>query len=992
MNLLNKLNPGINSRLVCVANELNVNELESSIQRLKNKIRYMKILKKQLLIIGTSVLLSSMLWSCSDSGYKVIDNGIVVQLEQKQSSDASLVKLEVVSDDIIRVVATPEKEFSERKSLIIVPQKNNNVKYDVVKENNEVVITTSKVKATVSLITGKVKFFDLEGNALLQEDKEESKKFIPISVEGTSGYTFEQVFESPEDEAFYGLGQHQSDEWNYKGKNEILYQYNTKVSIPFVVSNKHYGLLWDNYSLTRFGNPNEYSELSQFKLYNNEGKEGGLTAKYITSDGSIFTQREESEIDYENLETVNKFPKDFPFNSSEIVWEGQIEAKETGDYFFKLYYAGYTRVEVDGKEVVKERWRTAWNPNTYKFKVHLEAGQKVPVKLDWKPDGGVSYISLKALSLRPEAEQEKLTLWSEMGKEMDYYFIHGANMDEIISGYRTLTGKASILPRWAYGFWQSRERYKTQDEIVGTLAEFRKRHIPIDNIVQDWSYWEEDQWGSHKFDSARFPDPQKMMDDIHAMNARCMISVWPKFYQNTDNYKELDAKGYIYQQAIKDSIRDWIGKGYIGSFYDPYSLGARQLFWEQMRDNIYKYGMDAWWMDASEPDILSNASLEYRKQLSTPTAMGPSTEYFNTYALMNADAIYNGQRSVDPNKRVFLLTRSGFAGLQRYSTATWSGDIGTRWEDMKAQITAGMNFAMSGIPYWTMDIGGFCVEKRYETAKEGSEDLKEWKELNARWYQFGTFVPLYRAHGQYPYREVYNLDKENAPTYKSIVYYNKLRYRLMPYIYSLAGHVYFDDYTIMRALVMDFASDKNVENIDDQYMFGPAIMVCPVYQYKARERDVYLPKETAWYNAFDGTYLEGGQTITADAPYERMPLFVKAGSILPVGPEIEYTDEKLNAPIKLIVYTGDDAHFEIYEDEGLNYNYENEQYSLIPVSWSEKEGKLTIGKREGAFKGMLQERTFNIVFASKDNKVDFDFDQYKGQEVKYIGDEITIEY
>ncbi len=938
-----------------------------------------------------SLLIITSLISCNKSTYQIVDNSVVVQLNQIKSTDAALVKLEVVSDDIIRVVATPDKEFSGRKSLIIVPQKNKNVTYDVTTENNEVIISTSKIRAKVSSLTGKVSFFDLDGNALLQEDKAESKKFTPISVEGTSGYTFEQVFESPEDEAFYGLGQHQSDEWNYKGKNEILYQYNTKVSVPFVVSNKHYGLLWDNYSLTRFGNPNKYKELSQFKLYNKEGREGGLTARYITSSGKVFSEREEAEIDYENLETVNKFPENFPFNNSEIVWEGQIEAKESGDYFFKLYYAGYTRVEVDGKEVVKERWRTAWNPNTYKFKVHLEAGEKVPVKLDWKPDGGVSYIGLKALSLRPEAEQEKLTLWSEMGKEMDYYFIHGANMDEIISGYRTLTGKATILPRWAYGFWQSRERYKTQDEIVETLAEFRKRHIPIDNIVQDWSYWEEDQWGSHKFDPARFPDPQKMMDDIHAMNARCMISVWPKFYHNTDNYKELDAKGYIYQQAIKDSIRDWIGKGYIGSFYDPYSKGARQLFWEQMRDNIYKYGMDAWWMDASEPDILSNASLEYRKQLSTPTAMGPSTEYFNTYALMNADAIYNGQRSVDPNKRVFLLTRSGFAGLQRYSTATWSGDIGTRWEDMKAQITAGMNFALSGIPYWTMDIGGFCVEKRYETAKEGSEDLKEWKELNTRWYQFGTFVPLYRSHGQYPYREVFNLDKESAPTYKSIVYYNKLRYRLMPYIYSLAGHVYFDDYTIMRALVMDFASDRTVENIDDQYMFGPAIMVCPVYQYKAREREVYLPKETAWYNAFDGTYYEGGQTITADAPYERMPLFVKAGSILPVGPDIEYTDQKLDAPVQLIVYTGDDAHFEIYEDEGLNYNYENEQYSLIPVSWSEKEGKLTIGKREGAFKGMLQERTFNIVFASKDNKVDFDFDHQKGKEVKYVGDEINIE-
>ncbi len=938
-----------------------------------------------------SLLIITSLMSCNKSTYQIKDKGVVIQLDQKNSSDASLVKLEVVSDDIIRVVATPEADFSERKSLIIVPQKQNNVKYDVVEKNDEVEISTAKIRAKVSLLTGEVAFFDLEGNSLLKEDQGGSKKFTPITADGFSGYTFEQVFDSPKDESFYGLGQHQSDEWNYKGKNEILYQYNTKVSIPFVVSNKNYGLLWDNYSLTRFGNPDEYKELKQFKLYDKNGKEGGLTATYITGSGDVFEERNEAEIDYENLETVNKFPHDFPFNNSEIVWNGQIEAKETGDYFFKLYYAGYTRVEVGGKEVVKERWRTAWNPNTYKFKIHLEAGQKVPVKLDWKPDGGVSYISLKALTPRSEEEQEKLTLWSEMGQEMDYYFIHGDNMDEIISGYRTLTGKASILPRWAYGFWQSRERYKTQDEIVGTLAEFRKRHIPIDNIVQDWSYWEEDQWGSHEFDASRFPNPQKMMDDIHAMNARCMISVWPKFYHNTDNYKELDAKGYIYQQAVKDSIRDWIGKGYIGSFYDPYSEGARQLFWAQMRDNIYKYGMDAWWMDASEPDILSNASMEYRKKLSTPTAMGSSTEFFNTYALMNADAIYKGQRSVDPNKRVFLLTRSGFAGLQRYSTATWSGDIGTRWEDMKAQITAGMNFALSGVPYWTMDIGGFCVEKRYERAKEGSEDLKEWRELNTRWYQFGTFVPLYRAHGQYPYREVFNLDPKEQSTYKSIVYYNKLRYRLMPYIYSLAGHVYFDDYTIMRALVMDFAEDKTVENIDDQYMFGPAIMVCPVYEYEARERDVYLPKGNGWYNAYDGSYLEGGKTISASAPYEKMPLFVKAGSVLPVGPEIEYTDQKLDAPIKLVVYTGDDAHFELYEDEGLNYNYEKEQYSMIPISWSEKEGKLTIGKREGAFKGMLQERTFNVVFATKDNNVNFKFDDYKGIEVKYSGEMIQIE-
>ncbi len=927
--------------------------------------------------------------ACNKPVYERTADGVVIHPKNATLDEAKNVKLQVVTDDIIRVVATPEESFPERKSLIIEKQDNNIPEFTLTENQNVLELKTAKVMAKVSLETGKVDFFDLEGNALLKES-EGSRKFTPIIADGFNGYSFSQVFDSPADEAFYGLGQHQSDEWNYKGKNEELYQYNTKVSIPFVVSNKNYGLLWDNYSYTRFGNPADYGQISQFKLYNKEGKEGALTATYITGEGKVFVAQNELEIDYENLETINKFPKDFPFNNADIIWEGEIEAAETGVYHFKLYYAGYTKVSINGKEVVEERWRTAWNPNTYKFTVKLNKGEKVPIKLDWKPDGGVSYISLKALSPRSEEDQNQLALWSEMGQEMDYYFIHGENMDKVISGYRQLTGKATILPMWAYGFWQSRERYKTQDEIVSTLAEFRKRHIPIDNIVQDWSYWKVDQWGSHEFEASRFPDPKKMMDDIHAMNARCMISVWPKFYINTDNYKELDAKGYIYQQAIKDSIRDWIGTGYIGSFYDPYSQGARDLFWKQMNEKLYTLGMDAWWMDASEPDIQSNASMAYRKKLSTPTAIGSSTEFFNTYALMNADAIYKGQRSVDPDKRVFLLTRSGFAGLQRYATATWSGDIGTRWEDMKAQITAGMNFAMSGIPYWTMDIGGFCVEKRYESAKEGSKDLDEWRELNTRWYQFGSFVPLFRAHGQYPYREVFNIAPSSHKAYKSILYYNKLRYRLMPYIYSLAGKVYFDDYTIMRGLVMDFDNDKTVENIDDQYMFGPSIMVCPVYKYQARAREVYLPAGTNWYNAYTGEVSEGGQVITAKAPYERMPLFVKAGAILPVGPEIEYTNQKPDAPIKLLVYTGADGAFKIYEDEGLNYNYEKGKFSIIPLQWSEEDGTLTIGDRTGDFEGMLRERTFEIVFASKNQKVDFDFEKLKGQKVTYTGKMVEI--
>ena len=375
---------------------------------------------------------------------------------------------------------------------------------------------------------------------------------------------------------------------------------------------------------------------------------------------------------------------------------------------------------------------------------------------------------------------------------------------------------------------------------------------------------------------------------------------------------------------------------------------------------------------SAEPNIRDCTDMDYRKALCGPTALGSSTEFFNAYALVNADAIYNGQRGVDPDKRVFLLTRSGFAGLQRYSTATWSGDIATRWEDMKAQISAGLNFALSGIPYWTMDIGGFCVENRYvagqqiynQTGKE-NVDYKEWRELNTRWFQFGAFCPLYRAHGQYPFREPWEIAPEGHPAYESIVYYSQLRYRLMPYIYSLAGMTYFDDYTIMRPLVMDFMADTNVLNIGDTYMFGPAFMAAPVYEYGARTRDVYFPECEGWYDFYTNRFMEAGVHKTVDAPYDRMPLYVRAGSIVPVGPDMQWSDEKPAEVIDLYVYQGADGEFTLYEDENVNYNYEKGAYSMIGCTYSEADRTLTIAERKGEFPGMLKERVFNVIPVSE---------------------------
>ena len=374
---------------------------------------------------------------------------------------------------------------------------------------------------------------------------------------------------------------------NYKGKNEDLFQYNTKVSIPFIMSNHNYGLLWDSYSYCRFGQPEPYKQLNRiFKLYDNNGKAGGLTGNYLQADGKKIIRTEDS-IYYEDFRLIKNLPQSFRYKGARVTYQGFVEANRTALYRFILYYAGYIKVYLNDKLVVSERWRTAWNPNAYKFTFNMKQGVLIPIRIEWLPDGDVSYCGLRANVPVSETEQDKLSIWSEMTPDMDYYFIAGNSMDDVISGYRKLTGKAEVMPKWALGFWQSRERYKSAEELLSTFKEFRDRKLPIDNIVQDWLYWKEDDWGSHRFDSLRYPDPQMMLDSLHAMHGRFMISCWPKFYVTTSNYKELDSHGWMYHQAVKDSIRDWVGRGYLGSFYDAYASGARKMFWRQMDDNLY---------------------------------------------------------------------------------------------------------------------------------------------------------------------------------------------------------------------------------------------------------------------------------------------------------------------------------------------------------------------------------------------------------------------
>ncbi|HEX8461640.1 MAG TPA: TIM-barrel domain-containing protein [Segetibacter sp.] len=917
--------------------------------------------------------------------------GVIIYPDSRQSGHTLAVRLQVISDKIIRVTASPATTIADRKSLITVNTATSK-NFTVTNTADKVTVKTPAITATVLLSTGAVSFADAKGLPIVMERQYNGRTFSPAVFEGESTYGITQTFETSADDAYYGLGQHQDDQFNYKGKQVYMFQNNTEVAVPFLISKKNYGILWDNYSLSKVGDTREYMPLSTLKLYSKEGDLGWLTASYSNDrkkPADVAFTKAESEINYRYVDATKTFlPKEFNIQNGVINYEGSIASDFPGVHKFNFFYAGYTKLYIDGK-LMLDRWRQAWNPGSGLVSLDMEKGKKYTIRIEWTPDGGESYLAVRWLNPVPVKDLNSYTFASEAGKELDYYFVSGTNMDDVISGYRTITGKATIVPKWAMGFWQSRERYKTQDEILNTAAEFRKRKIPLDNIVLDWSYWKEKEWGSQEFDASRFANPTAMISDLHnKYKTQIMISVWPKFYEGIPAYEDFNKKGWLYKRNIADRQRDWIAQGYTSTFYDAFNVKARQGFWSLINEKLYSKGIDAWWMDASEPDILSNVSPQRRKAQMSPTALGTAAEYLNAYPLENAKGIYNGQRSVDPNKRVFLLTRSGFAGSQHYAASIWSGDIASRWTDMKAQISAGLNFSLSGLPFWTMDAGGFSVERRYENAK--GDDLDEWRELNTRWYQFSSFVPLFRVHGQFPFREIYNIAPEDHPAYKSMLYYNKLRYRLMPYIYSLAGMTYHKDYTIMRGLVMDFAKDTAVTNIGDQYMFGPSLLINPVYNYKDRNKSLYLPAGQGWYNLYNGKYFAGATHITEDAPYERMPVYVKEGSIIPFGPELQYTAEKAADTITLYVYTGKNAAFTLYEDENVNYNYEKGRFANIPFTYNETSKTLTIDKRQGSFSGMLTNRTFRVVWITKNKEKELNFEQKEDAIVRYTGTRVEV--
>jgi len=736
------------------------------------------------------------------------------------SMGTGTLKLQVCSDSIVRVLYSATASFPKRPDYVIIKESWPATKFDVQNTDDAVVLITSQLKITVTRKDGAITYADANGNALVQEA---SRKLIPEKVNGEDTYraeSFVNVYGSHE--GLYGLGQHQSGVWNYRGESVDIAQDNSNISVPLMVSSKGYGIFWNSTSRSRFNNR----------------------------------------------------------------------------------FANYL------------------------------------------------YIS------------------SEVADVIDYYFLYGPGLDKVIAEYRDLTGQAPLFGKWAYGFWQCKNRYKSQDEILGVAKKYRDLHIPVDNIVQDWFWW--NRKGEFVFNK-NYPDPKGMIDQLHNENFHLMISIWPFFEPGSKNYDYMQSKGWFvdkFKFAKPPYHTDAM------AVYDATSPEARKYYWDEVNKGLFSIGADAWWMDTTEPETEGQ---EDNILLNHKLAAGSGNRFVNVYPLLDTQAVYQGQRSASDKKRVFILSRSAFAGSQRNAVTAWSGDINSDWFSFRRQIPAGLNFSLSGIPYWTTDIGGFVF---------GSPTDPAFRELFVRWFQYATFNAVLRVHGTRKPDEnelwSYGPDAQNI-----LMSFDRLRYRMLPYIYSLAWKTTSEAYTPMRPLVMDFRDDTRAQNIGDQFMYGPAFLVSPVTEPAASTRQVYLPA-AKWFDFWTGSAIEGGQMINAITPLDRLPVYVRAGSIVPLGPEEEWSTEKPADPIEVRIYRGANGDFTIYEDENDNYNYEKGAYATIPLHWDDASRTLTIGERKGQFPGTLQSRTFRVVFVGDNHGVGVNPADEADKVVQYSGNQIAV--
>ena len=783
-------------------------------------------------------------------------------------------------------------------------------------------IKVKKMGVMVDKQTGKLSYVDNTGRIFLNE-KAKTRKLVPDSVMGAPCFLVEQSFDSPSDEYLFGLGQFQDGHFNLKHVTRRLTQVNSQISIPFIYSSKGYGLLWHQYGLTDF---NPANNLITLKKRDQSISENDSVADVVTISGTHKISRTQALY-------IGRFKVPVDGVYSMFV--------DLGDMDNRLYAV------IDGTPYLD--MSNFWLPPAAGSLVHLKAGahqlqivcksSNIP-QVSWKLTDNVTTFRSPNASL------------------LDYVVFYGPSADSVITTYRNLSGKVPMLPRWAYGFWQCRERYTSGKHLIETVREFRRRNLPMDVIVQDWQYWGKYGWGVMKFDESNYPDPAGLIRELHSLNVHFSISVWENPDKKSDIGKDYMAKNLFIPES------PWL---------DVFNPLARKTHWDALNQNLFRFGVDSWWMDATEPE---NDALKGKR-----TFIGLGDFYRLTYPLFVSQAVYEGQRHTTSEKRVCILTRSAFLGQQKYGTINWSGDIGGTWKSYKRQIVAGLNYTITGLPYWTTDIGGFF---RPGPAQYTDEN---YRELLTRWYQWGVFNPIFRIHGYQSKTEPWNYGDAVEANMRRML---DLRYRLMPYIYSEAWQITKNGSTMMRPLVMDFNGDTVALNQQFEYMFGKALLVAPITEPGINELKVYLPKTIDWYDFWTGKQIKGGGTIITDAPLQKIPLFVKTGSIIPMGPFIQYSTEKTTHPIVIRIYPGADGEFTLYEDENDNYNYEKGIYATITFTWNDAQKVLTIHDRKGAFPGMLKERTFGIVMVTAETGTGINMVKKYNKLVTYKGKKITV--
>jgi alpha-D-xyloside xylohydrolase len=602
---------------------------------------------------------------------------------------------------------------------------------------------------------------------------------------------------------------------------------------------------------------------------------------------------------------------------------------------------------------------------------------------------------------------ESTSFKSDVGDCIDYYFVYGGNADAVIANMRHLTGHAPMFPLWTFGFFQSKERYKSQDELLDVVKKYRALKVPLDGIIQDWQYWGSNYlWNAMDFINDEFYNPKKMVDDVHKLNAHITISIWNSFGPQTKQYRALDSIGALMNfntwpqsgSTIWPPRRDYPSGVRV---YDAYNPAARDIYWKYLQ-YMHSLGIDGWWMDSSEPDHLDFKPSD----MDNKTHLGSFRKVRNAFPLMTVGGVYTHQRAIDSNKRVFILTRSAFAGQQRYGANTWSGDVNSSWNTLRNQISAGLNFSLTGIPYWNSDIGGFFLWN----FKRKLED-PEYRELYVRWLEFGTFTPMMRSHGEGAPREIYQFGTKGTKYYDAIEKYINLRYRFLPYIYSTSWDVTANHSSMMRALVMDFPKDKNALDINDEYLFGKSVLVSPVtnamYVKPAvngkdsvqaedfnaiKSKETYLPAGADWYDFWTGEKFAGGNKVSKQTPLDIIPLYVKAGSVIPFGPSVQYAEEKKWDDLEIRIYPGANGKFVLYEDENDSYNYERGIYSTITFDWDDKKKLLTINDRKGSFPGMLESRKFNVVIVSANKGDGENIVAQPDKQITYTGKKLIVKF